>query len=547
LKTWIKHSSPPPNHSPAGSSSPRSIPARLYLRRASTETTVAKNNWIADLSFELQKICGSPPLTAVTDNSSGNGNNPRCSVGDSSSCSSSGGGGADLGFYGRRSPLTPSSASPGNFSAITTPQTPSVVAAALVPPVFAALSPVYCDCSSQEPRPGHHRHSTPSPPVVGVLPSIPEPSAATSPSASPSLPPNVVGRSRIGEAGVFRRTVSLMGGHHLPRGSPRSSLRTRPIIVRHVETRELLDKQLTDICHSSRSSASSLAASRQEAVTAHAAATAAADSDACEKSSDTDESVPRHHHNHHPGSPSFVTHRFEAIVGGPGSGTRLKVNIAPYQPEDLVVSVGARMGVDGRRTAVDVEAISDGGVDFSARRLHHADLILTPDSTRRLLCLVTSGGWLYIRERPATPPGDGDESDEGQTKGALSVDFGADEQASIPILYCNEDRLEMTLVLHLPDRFRFEDVNVRTVDNQLVITGTGSCGLSPLPLQLPLDGASRFVPPANVSPQPAGGLRVVIPLPEGTDSRSVCASLTSKNQLIIVARLSTSSSRRHTF
>jgi len=93
----------------------------------------------------------------------------------------------------------------------------------------------------------------------------------------------------------------------------------------------------------------------------------------------------------------------------------------------------------------------------------------------------------------------------------------------VPVIHCDESRLLMTLVLHVPDDIEFEDVAVRTVDSTVVVTAAAG-GSS--------DAASCR-------------LRVAVPLPKGCDSRSVVAALSSSNQLVLKARLS-AACRRYT-
>jgi len=535
---FSSRSRPPLPPSQTTSSSPRSIPRNLDLRPA--ETVATSNNWINDLSLGLQQICGSPPpVTSLRDSLQVSATR----YGDSSSVSSNSSGVFEI--HDHHSPSTPPSASPSSSSRsyVVTPTKSPTIAAGLVSPVIAAFSPVYCDCSHQQQQQQvrQHRRSTPSPPVVIGLPPIPEPTTAV----SPSITVPVVSRSRRTESGVFRRTLSLMGAHHINCGSPSTSLRSRPIIVRHVETRERLDKQLSSICGGRAPVAGTSPTAAMKTGT-----TQSFDGFACEQLTDASEASQRQHRS----ASSSVVHRSLDVVNGSGGsgGIKLRVNVTPYQPEDLVVSVRpSGVGDDGRHMSVDVEAIQGVGpigLDYLTECLHHSDLLLSPDCVKHLMCHVTAAGWLYVREhRPTITTGGTGSDDGGEVDGVLSVDFGAGEQSYVPVMYCNEDRLELTFVLHLPEGFRFEDVGVKTVDDRVVVTSGGlNFGRSPSPrCQFSIDGISRFSSPSTGSPR--SGLRVVIPLPDGTDNRSVYASLSPKNQLIIVARLSSDSWRRYTF
>jgi len=195
---------------------------------------------------------------------------------------------------------------------------------------------------------------------------------------------------------------------------------------------------------------------------------------------------------------------------------RIKVDVLPYRVEDVVVAVS-----DGNRLTVDVY---DGS---TTRRIHCAEL--PPGVADCLLCHMNSSGSVYVHERP---------------RGAgLTVEFVGTKSTFLPVIYCDENELVMTLVLRVPDDFRFEDLTVKTVDNSVWITGGVKQGTS--------TSRDLFSFPVGCGSRLTDGVqrcrfRVVVPLPKGCDNRSVVAALLSNNQLVLKARLS-AACRRYTF
>jgi len=215
--------------------------------------------------------------------------------------------------------------------------------------------------------------------------------------------------------------------------------------------------------------------------------------------------------------------RANVAAGDTGSGrVRIKADVDACHAEDLVVSV-----YDGRQLTVDAY---DGP---TTRRLHQAEL---PSGVADcLLCHMNSSGSVYILERPR---GTG-----------LSVEFSGTKSIFLPVIHCDEVQLMMTLVLRVPDDFRFEDLAVKTVDNNVWITGGGKLGTS----SLSVSGSDMFSFTVRRGPGSRSidgakerRFKVVIPLPKGCDNRSVVAALSSNNQLVLKAKLS-AACRRYTF
>ena len=201
---------------------------------------------------------------------------------------------------------------------------------------------------------------------------------------------------------------------------------------------------------------------------------------------------------------------------------RIKADVATYRAEDIVVAV-----CDDRLLTIDAYNGS------TTRRLHRAELPIGVADC--LLCHMNSSGSVYIHERPR---GTG-----------LSVEFTGTKSAFLPVIHCDEVQLVMTLVLSVPDDFRFEELAVKTVDNNVWITGGGKRGgtsTSPLSsasgdmFSFPIRYGSRLTDGAKRQ------FKVVVPLPKGCDNRSVVASLSANNQLVLKAKLS-AACRRYTF
>jgi len=276
-----------------------------------------------------------------------------------------------------------------------------------------------------------------------------------------------------------QRTEAVSGGHG------EGGARPRPITVRHEETHETLAERLSAICGKS----------------SQTAAAAAVD--------------------HHPNTSSpeelpiaSKLRATNATAGSQGrSAVMIKVDVAPYCPEDIVAAV-----YDGRLLTIDAYEGS------TTCRLHSAEL---PSAVADcLLCRINSSGSAYVLERPR---GTG-----------LSVEFTGTNSVFLPIIHCDEDQLVVTLVLRVPDDFRFDELAVKTVDSSVWITGNGKRDTSPVP------AASCEACSSRLSDGARRRFKVVIPLPNGCDSRSVVAVLSSNNQLVLKAKL-TAACRRYTF
>ena len=157
-----------------------------------------------------------------------------------------------------------------------------------------------------------------------------------------------------------------------------------------------------------------------------------------------------------------------------------------------------------------------------------SQLELPPDTQlNRLMCTITQSNMLYIRER---------------TLEAMETVYEGIKHRYLPIILEDEVNCTVRCILHVPEEFTYEDVLVKTVDEQLVVSGhKPSSSAQDSPEGWPLDRKSPLTVPSSPSPM----FKMIVPLPDGVDSRSVSASVTQHNQLLISATLG-SASRRYT-
>lgn len=178
----------------------------------------------------------------------------------------------------------------------------------------------------------------------------------------------------------------------------------------------------------------------------------------------------------------------------------IQVEVGSRNAEDLVVAVD-----DSRH--LTVEAIST----FGDNVLY--DSPLSDDLTSgSLLCHLTGNGQLHIRR---------------QSPSLASEKFVGTGSVFIPIIRLNETSLELTVVLHIPEDFRFDDVIVRTVDSQLIVIGRKRS----MSLQATDGSMELSSQTSHHSVRPS--FRVFVQLPKEVNCRSVNASLTDDNQLIV--------------
>lgn len=191
---------------------------------------------------------------------------------------------------------------------------------------------------------------------------------------------------------------------------------------------------------------------------------------------------------------------------------RLKVDLKSVPIEDLTVSIlhnkMLRLEALQGPKRVLLESNLPDGIDIS-----------------RLSCTVTDKETLVIRER---------------TKESMKLEYSESSCVYLPLVFADETKHELTVVTHLPSDHSWEDVNVKTIDSNIVISyskRSNSPG-SRSPARFAFGGSSV----GTNQPSTVLSLR----LPDGTDSRSVGAVLTKRDQIVIKARLGPTT-RRHSW
>ncbi len=320
-------------------------------------------------------------------------------------------------------------------------------------------------------------------------------SLRASPDVTPNLSPVKTPRPR---PEVPRRTAWMRLDSH----PPTAGVSGRPLMVRHEETNEKLHEKLSKICRprtsgvSASDGASGLPAARQVMELSRS---------------------------------SFRRESLKA-------GFRHHVPVNPVDVNCLAVAVYRIHGQDHILRVLL----------FQGKCPRIVEELQLPAATRveHILCCYVDGK-LIIRER---------------SRPALSLE-GRDPCCQfLPVIQDDEAFSELRVVLHIPACFRFEDLVVRTVDDSLVISGRRkrmcdlrphSCGDYPALQCDPLaeevqDGEDVFC----AQPEPTIRLSdpqfsMAVELGERVDSRSVSATLTNSNQLVIVAQFGPNS-RRYT-
>lgn len=176
------------------------------------------------------------------------------------------------------------------------------------------------------------------------------------------------------------------------------------------------------------------------------------------------------------------------------SGFRFHQDVAEHDVDQMVVSVEGSI--------LRVSSLTAG---HSRTGICHMQL---PPGTElcKMICTVSMCNTLYIRER---------------TSCIYEIHSVGLIRCFLPIIIEDEANARVKCVLHIPDEFNSDDLNVKTLDDHLVITAQKHRHLSPM-------------------------LKMVVLLPDGVESRTISAKMSSQNQLIVSGLLG-SSNRRYTF
>ncbi len=112
-----------------------------------------------------------------------------------------------------------------------------------------------------------------------------------------------------------------------------------------------------------------------------------------------------------------------------------------------------------------------------------------------------------------------------------------------PIVIHDDGSLQLKLVLQIPPGYRMQDLVIKTIDDELIVSGKkpGSSSLQP---QSPPEGATQEAEATPTPASPTGPQLLttefmkVFELPNTVDPYSITAHVTEKCQLVIQARLS---------
>lgn len=134
-----------------------------------------------------------------------------------------------------------------------------------------------------------------------------------------------------------------------------------------------------------------------------------------------------------------------------------------------------------------------------------SEMQLPPETDiQKIVSTVSVCNVLYLRER---------------TSAGFSYHSTGLEKIFLPIIIEDEVNARVKCILHIPDNFRADDVHVKTLDDHLVV----SC-----------------------SDKSSVAFKMDIQLPDGVETRTISAKISTRNQLLVTGVLG-SSNRRYTF
>ena len=146
--------------------------------------------------------------------------------------------------------------------------------------------------------------------------------------------------------------------------------------------------------------------------------------------------------------------------------------------------------------------------------------------------------WVYVQERQQT----------------TAIDFSPTCSAKyLPLLHENDMTSQLDIVLKIPSEFDQDDVMVKTIDDTVVITGakrafaimlgSGNEGGGSGGRSSPAFGFSNNIwPPVSASHY----FQIIMPLPHGAQRRTISAYLTGHKHLVVTGKLRPAT-RRYTF
>ncbi|ELU14699.1 hypothetical protein CAPTEDRAFT_204443 [Capitella teleta] len=279
---------------------------------------------------------------------------------------------------------------------------------------------------------------------------------------SPAQQSNVGGLPTIHE---YKRTCSMLsppwqtnsGVPWTPNSSPCSEY--KPLLVRHEESHDKLQEKLAKICKKP---------SKPE--------------DGEEEEDPASETGFRHKEN-------YMLRRESLKLG-----FRFHQDLSDCDVDKLLVAVDD----SGVLTVAVIADWSDSA------RLSEVQLPSATDLSK-MVCTVSVCNVLYLRERSSV---------------ILNFHSTGLTKTFLPIVIEDEANARVKCILHIPDHFKAEDVNVKTLDDHLVV----SCS----------DKTSST------------SFKMDVQLPDGVETRTISAKISNRNQLLVSGVLG-SSSRRYTF
>lgn len=172
-------------------------------------------------------------------------------------------------------------------------------------------------------------------------------------------------------------------------------------------------------------------------------------------------------------------------------GIRFRLDLGNRNPDNITVSINIEEHI--------LRVFDDG------EPIHLLQLAENTDP-QTLSCTILDGNTLFIKQR---------------SKEMMCLEYEGSSEVNLPISRQDESLLTTTISLRVPSNVNAEDISVKTIDDTLMIRTGGSTS----------DAASS-----------AHQFWVAVSLPEGTDTRSVCAWV-MKGRLTVKGRLMPTSRR----
>lgn len=310
-----------------------------------------------------------------------------------------------------------------------------------------------------------------------------------------------------------RRTCSVAtaaGHHHLPpphQGSltdgggstppphppPPSPLAgAQQLRVRHEETEDQLDRTLTMICHLNSPSSSTWSCDDNNKAAAIVAGGAS------EKLAGNEEDPRVRKRSMPPAKKSKLRYWNSAKYG-----LHFRLDLVDRDPDDIAVSINADEHI--------LRVFASGEV------IHLVQLAESTTAETMSCVIVDDGRTLYVRQR---------------SKETMYLEHDGSPEVNLPIVRHDESNLTMTINLRIPTTFCPDDIVVKTIDDTLLIKA--GC---PVVVSNPGGiAATAYHQDEGVcsSSSSSSGVqfRLVMNLPEGTVTRSVCAWMVTGHLIV---------------